>query len=207
MQVTISVDDGCDLDYRLAKLFEKYNVSAIFYWPVDIQLLAIQKGWKALTPEHEQYISENFEIGSHTITHRYLTQIPHDEAVTEITSSKQILEDKYDQNITKFCYPRGYSTPKIAEAVKNAGYSSARSTSIGHIGRPDDPFMAGTAVHMGCPVRPEYEGSNWVEYGRKMFRNAQLRDWDFEAFCHSWEIERYNEWANVEKFIKEIARG
>lgn len=206
MQVTISVDDGADLDYRLAKLFEKYDIDAVFYWPVDIQLLSMEKGWKALTPEHEQYIAERFEIGSHTITHRYLTQIPLDEAITEITGSKQILEEKYGREITKFCYPRGYANDTLKQAVKKAGYTYARSTAIGHVGKPVDPFFAGVAVHMGCPVRPEYDGTNWMEYGLKMYERAKEKDLDYEIFCHSWEIDRYNEWRNVEKFIKEVAK-
>lgn len=206
MKILISVDDGCDSDFRLVKLLERYGLDAVFFWPVDIQGLAMQKGWKPLTPIHEAYISRNFEIGSHTISHRYLTQISHDEAVGEIKDSKQMLENKYDQNITKFCYPRGYTTPKLASAVKNAGYKYARTTSIGHIGAPDDPFMAGTAVHMGCPVRQEYEGTNWLEYGKKMWLKAKDKDLDFHAWCHSWEIDRYNEWDNVAKFFKEISR-
>lgn len=206
MNILISVDDGCDSDFRLAKLLQKYDLNAVFFWPVDIQGLAIYKGWKPLTPIHEAFIAREFEVGSHTISHRYLTQIPFEEAVTEIVDSKKTLENKYDQNITKFCYPRGYATPKLAQVVKKAGYEYARTTAIGHVGRPDDPYMAGTAVHMGCPVRLEYEGTNWFKYGLKMFHKAKSKDKDFHAWCHSWEIDRYNEWENVEKFFKEITK-
>lgn len=207
MKILISVDDACDSDFRLARLLDKYGLDGIFYWPVDIQGLAIQKGWKPLTPIHEAFIARNFEIGSHTISHRYLTQIPYDEAAGEIKDSKKMLENKYEQNITKFCYPRGYTNPKLCKAVKDAGYSSARTTAIGFIGEPENPYNAGTAVHMGCPVRPEYEGTNWMEYGLKLFKEAKEKDLDFEAWCHSWEINRYNEWDNVDKFLKEISRA
>lgn len=207
MQVTISVDDGCDSDYRLAKLFLKYNIKAVFYWPVDIHGLSMTKHWKAIEPSHEEFIAQNFEIGSHTISHRYLTQIPENEAIDEIIQSKKILENKYGQPITKFCYPRGYTTPKLTETVKQAGYELGRSTVIGHIGKPENPFFASTAVHMGCPIRAEYVGSTWLDYGLKLFEQAQKENKDFEAWAHSWEIDRYNEWANVETFIKELSRG
>ena len=207
MQITISCDDGCDSDYKLAKLLEKYDLDATFYWPVDVQTLAFQKGWEPLTPAHEAYIARNFEIGSHTVSHRYLTKIPLKEAVGEIKDSKKILENKYDQNITKFCYPRGYSNPEMTQAVKDAGYSYGRSTLIGHIGEDADPYFAATAVHMGCPIREEYKGMTWMDYGYKLFEEAKEKDLDFHAWCHSWEIDRYNEWKNVEYFLREISRG
>lgn len=207
MRIQISVDDGTKDDIRIARLCEKYGVDCTFYLPVDIVGVCLQKGWEPLKPQDEEYIARNFEIGSHTITHRHLTQIPIEEAIEEIKDSKTILENKYDQNITKFCYPRGYANETLKKVVEKSGYTYARSTAIGHIGEPDDPLFASTAVHMGCPVREEYKGSTWLDYGLKLLDKAREEDKDFEAWCHSWELTRYNEWNNVELFIKELARG
>lgn len=207
MQVKISIDDGCTDDIKIARLCEKLGLNdVVFYWPVDMLGLGITKGWNALTPSQEAYIARNFEIGSHTITHRYLTKIPLEEARGEIFDSKHMLENKYDKKITKFCYPRGYANEEIKGMVKAAGYEYARSTEIGHIGKPEDPMFAATAVHMGCPIRPEYEGTTWQEYGMKLLKQARDEDKDLEAWAHSWEITRYNEWKNVEKFLKELTR-
>lgn len=207
MKIRLSVDDGTRDDFRIAKLCEKYGVECVFYWPVDIQGVSLLKGWEPLRPQDEEWIARNFEIGSHTITHRYLTQIPMDEAISEIVDSKKILENKYDQNITKFCYPRGYTNEALINVVKNAGYFYARGTGIGHIGEPEDPFFASTAVHLGCPIREEYKGSTWLDYGMQKLKQARDQDKDFEAWGHSWEVTRYNEWKNVEKFVKELGRG
>lgn len=207
MRISLSVDDATKNDIRIARLCEKYGIDCVFYFPVDIVGVSLMKGWEPLRPQDEEYIARNFEIGSHTITHRYLTQIPFTEAVEEIIESKEILESKYDQNITKFCYPRGYTNEKLKKIVENAGYTYARSTAIGHIGEPEDPFFASTAVHIGCPVREEYRGSTWLEYGLKLLEKARAEDKDFEGWMHSWEVTKYNEWKNVERFIKELARG
>lgn len=207
MQISISVDDGCDSDFKLAKLLQKYNIKGVFYWPVDVHGLSLNKHWPAITPNHEEYIANNFEIGSHTISHRYLTQIPFEEAYDEITQSRKMLQEKYGQEITKFCYPRGYANESLIEAVKEAGYDYGRSTAIGYIGNPENPYFAPTAVHIGCPIRTEYIGTNWYDYGIKLFKKAKEQNLDFEAWCHSWEIDRYNEWDNVEQFLMEISRG
>lgn len=207
MKIVLSIDDGTKDDIKIARLCDKYGVDCIFYWPVDIIGVCLMKGWEPLKPQDEEWISRNFEIGSHTITHRYLTQIPIGEAIEEIFESKKILENKYDQNITKFAYPRGYSNDAIRHSVKNAGYLYARSTAIGHIGAPDDVFFASTAVHMGCPVRAEYQGTTWLDYGLKLLDKARKEDKDFQAWGHSWEITKYNQWKEVEKFIKELGRG
>jgi hypothetical protein len=207
MRITLSIDDGTKDDIRIAKLCDKYGIDCLFYWPVDIEGVCMLKGWEPVSPKDEAWIARNFEIGSHTVTHRYLTQIPLGEAIYEIVDSKIILEDKYDQNITKFAYPRGYANETLVQAVKDAGYTYARSTEIGHIGKPDNALFAQTAVHIGCPVRKEYSGTTWLEYGMELLEQARAEDKDFEGWMHSWEVTRYNEWGNVEKFIKELARG
>lgn len=207
MTVTISVDDGSKEDIKIAKLCLKYGVKAVFYWPVDMYGLSLQKGWDSLSIKDEQWIADNFEIGSHTISHRYLTRIKQAEAFEEVIESRDILRSKYHQDINRFCYPRGYANEDIIVAVKEAGYSTARSTEIGHIGKPDDPFFAPTAVHLGCPVRDEYKGTNWFDYGMKLLEQARKEDKDFEAWLHSWEVDRYNCWGEVENFIKEMGRG
>lgn len=207
MKILLSIDDGTKDDIRIARLCEKYGVECVFYWPVDIQGVCLLKDWEALRPQDEEWIAQRFEIGSHTITHRYLTQIPVGEAIDEIIQSRKILSLKYDQDVTKFCYPRGYANETLIKAVENAEYTYGRSTQIGHIGEPENRFFASTAVHIGCPVRDEYKGSTWLEYGLNLLEAARAQDKDFEAWGHSWEITKFGEWKNVEKFIKELSRG
>lgn len=204
MRILISVDDGCAKDIKIAKLCEKYNNDAIFFWPVDFISLSIQKNYEPLTTAQESYISRNFEIGSHGVTHAYLTKIPPRLAKQEIFESKEMLENKYEQNIRSFCYPRGYANKQIIKWVKDAGYSYARSTAVGHIGDPKDVYFAETAVHMGCPIRPEYKGTTWQEYGMKLAIEAKKKAKRFHAWCHSWEIDKYNQWREVENFLRDV---
>ena len=207
VKILLSIDDGSKEDIKIAKLCKKYGVEAVFYWPVDMYGLSLQKGWDSLNPKDEAWIADNFEIGSHTISHRYLTRIPIDEAIDEVAESRKMLQRKYNQSIDKFCYPRGYANEQIMAVVEQAGYRLARSTEIGHIGTPDNPFFAPTAVHIACPVRVEYKGTNWFDYGLKLLKQARKENKDFEGWLHGWEVSRYHCWGEVENFIKEMANG
>lgn len=206
MRISASIDDGCKHDLKLAHLFEKYEIDAVFYWPANTVMLAEQKGWDALTPQEEAAIAKKFEIGSHGVTHAYLTRIPMREAIDEIRDSRSMLQAMHGQEIKKFCYPRGYANAELREVVKQAGYESARSTIIGHIGEQKDPYFEASAVHIGCPVRPEYEGTTWQDYGLRLFRQAKEQNKDYHFWGHSWEIDKYGEWDNVEEFIKELVK-
>ena len=70
-------------------------------------------------------------IGSHTLTHPRLTQLPLAEAREEIVSSKKKLEDLFDVPIEHFCYPYGDWNPAVRDLVAAAGYRTACTTDFG----------------------------------------------------------------------------
>jgi len=72
-----------------------------------------------------------FEIGSHTVSHRFLSSLPDSEVVKEITDSKNKLETFLNNKVSCFSYPGGKYTKKIVEMVKDAGYQCAFTTDIG----------------------------------------------------------------------------
>src|SRR5207237_6708341 len=68
--VTTSWDDGHKLDVRLAALLKKYGIKGTFYiCPQDQEF----KDEDLLSPQDILSISQDFEIGGHTITHPHLT--------------------------------------------------------------------------------------------------------------------------------------
>lgn len=188
------------------KLCLKYDLKAIFYIPIDYIGLAYQKGYEPLGTQTYRKIIDNFEVGSHGVSHAYLTRIPKEKAKEEIFESKKMLENLTGQTVTKFCYPRGYFDSEIKQMVKEAGYTSARTTAIGYLQPGDDLFEEKTTVHMGCPIRPEYEGTTWIEYARSLLVKAKPDD-TFHVWGHSHEIDRYGEWSNVEQFFKELSEA
>lgn len=75
-------------------------------------------------------------IGSHTMSHRYLPDLPLDEVRRELAGSKAELERILGREVPLFSYPIGGMTPAIQELVREAGYSTATTTNHGR-GRHD----------------------------------------------------------------------
>ena len=72
--------------------------------------------------------NNGINIGSHTISHPFLTLMPYEEAEYEIKESKIILEKKLNTNIDFFAYPFGNKSSyneKVIDIVNDAGYLGA----------------------------------------------------------------------------------
>ncbi|WP_390593344.1 polysaccharide deacetylase family protein [Simiduia litorea] len=51
--------------------------------------------------------SEGLDVGSHTVSHRILSNLSDEELTTELATSKQRIEDELGNNCTGICYPNG----------------------------------------------------------------------------------------------------
>ena len=193
MKIQFSFDDATLPDIKIAELLEEFNFkdNTVFYFPVMPSVVNEPKGRQSLTNEQQQVIANNFEIGSHTISHRLLTRIPLDDAKIEIIDSRKILQDKFNQNINKFSYPRGYANPDLQKTVQDAGYLSGRSTLVGYIHESENPYFEQTTVHIGND-RKEYGGKTWYEYASHMLSIAkETPDSIFHCWGHGYELNAY----------------
>lgn len=68
---------------------------------------------------------ENISIGSHTLTHPYLSRLENSISEKEITKSKEIIEDKLNSRVKYFCYPSGDFSSREVEYLKKAEYEAA----------------------------------------------------------------------------------
>lgn len=209
IKIEASIDDGAKFDKKLAKLFIDAGIPTTVYLPVDYVGISYIKGYPPLSEQNLRWIEDNCEIGSHTVSHPYLTRIPLEQARQEIVDSKNMLEARHGRKITSFCYPRGYANADIIKLVKDAGYTTARNTLVGNLYKPEDPLWTPTTVHLGVN-RNEYGGLDWLEYACKMFDKAkELADRSeiiYHIWGHGWEIEKHNQWHKVEELIK-VLRG
>jgi len=114
--IALTFDDCFVYFYNNAfPLLKKYNLKSSIYIITDYI-----NGPNYLTTEQLKEINESgiVDIQSHTLSHRYLTRIPIDEASKEIIDSKVALKDLLDVNSTVFCYPIGDYNNKIVDIVK-----------------------------------------------------------------------------------------
>lgn len=81
--------------------------------------------------EVREISKQGHAIGSHTKSHRPLSQLTENEAKNEIFESRTILSEKIGQNVVGFSYPRGDWNQNISEMVIESGYSYAVTTRYG----------------------------------------------------------------------------
>jgi peptidoglycan/xylan/chitin deacetylase (PgdA/CDA1 family) len=180
----LSVDDGCASDMRVAELARRYKIETIFYWPVEWHSLAYDNGYEPLNFLQAQVIAAHFEIGAHTVTHRHLTKLSFEEAKKEIIDSKEMLEKLFGKTIKKFCPPRGYTTEELTERTL-VHYESQRLT------------KGKGLVH----IHPNSGANNNMDW--RLFALAQ--DEVKELWCHSWELDKFDLWDQLEEYLAEHA--
>jgi peptidoglycan/xylan/chitin deacetylase (PgdA/CDA1 family) len=203
MKIISSWDDGGIKDMRIADLMSKHGIETTFYIPVLWQRVNTLKRRYSIDLNELRKISKDHHIGAHTITHPHLTSLSPDDAWTEIFDSKKMLEELVGKAVTSFCYPRGYFNESIKEMVRISGYEDARTTKVGYL-YSEDPYETHTALHVGYP-RKEYGDKHWTLWGQELFMKAQADpDAVFHFWGHSEEVDRLDEWENLEMFLEKI---
>lgn len=164
-EVLLTFDDGYkDFIENALPLLEKYNFTAVVFvvaglvgtfnvW--DHEKLRVKKtlmDWKDL----EYIVKRGIKLGSHTLTHPYLTKLDLKEAKKEIEGSKKILEDKLGVEIDYFCYPYGDYNKQVKELVKEAGYKYAFSTKLGTFKENNDPYEIPRITVFGNIILPKF---------------------------------------------------
>jgi peptidoglycan/xylan/chitin deacetylase (PgdA/CDA1 family) len=105
-------------------------------------------------PQIREWLTAGHQIGSHTLTHPFLTRLTRERAREEIFSSKKTLEDKFGVAVRHFCYPYGDWNPAILELVAEAGYDTACTTEFGINNPTNSPLSLKR-------ITARYQSLNW----------------------------------------------
>jgi peptidoglycan/xylan/chitin deacetylase (PgdA/CDA1 family) len=84
--------------------------------------------------------AQGLDIGSHTMTHRWLPSLPRHEVDAELRDSKAALDALLGRPVTGLAYPMGGWTPAVARAAEAAGYRYAVTVDRGRERRADRPY-------------------------------------------------------------------
>ena len=113
-------------------------------------LIGLSNEWEMLEGEARQplmdetqikeWLTAGHEIGSHTLTHPFLTRLNRQQAGEEISASKKKLEDRFGRPVRHFCYPYGDWNPAVRDLVMAAGYETACTTDFGVNAGATPPF-------------------------------------------------------------------
>jgi peptidoglycan/xylan/chitin deacetylase (PgdA/CDA1 family) len=148
--VVFTFDDGyADTLEAAAPLLKHYGFRATCYvvsgavgtynsW--DAELLRETKPLMR-RDQLEQWLAAGMEVGSHSLSHPRLLELPPDAARSEIAESRTALRNMLGIPIEHFAYPYGHFTADIVELVRQAGYSSAMTVLPGIARASDDPLQ------------------------------------------------------------------
>jgi peptidoglycan-N-acetylglucosamine deacetylase len=216
--VTISWDDGHPSDLRVAELLAKYGLRGTFYVP-----RTAPGGTMAAAQVRE--LSDNFEIGAHTLHHRILTDATEEEASDEITGSKSWVEDTTGATCSMFCAPQGRFTGRHLEMARSAGYLGFRTVELSSLDFPRwqyDVLLLPTTVQayqhsafalarnaakrmaFGNLWQFVVHGTSleWPKMARSFLHHAVTFGGVFHLWGHSWELEGAGDWRRLEETLR-----
>lgn len=191
MLLEISVDDGCWYDFRSLGLLERYGLLkySTFYIALRHQ--------KALTTEEIKIIGDMVEVGGHTFSHALLTRLDEKERMFQLSEGRRILQDITGQEVLRFCYPKGWHNQDVEKSVEKAGFNIGRTMKLGiKTLEGYSPYRRPVTAHIY--PRPEYNGD--IVQGAINLMGGDY----FGLVFHSWEVERFNLWKELEAVLKYI---
>lgn len=207
--VTTSWDDGHKLDLKLAMLLKKYGIKGTFY--ISPENREFKKS-DLLTNQEIKTLAQDFEIGTHTMTHPVLTKISLLHAEKEIRDSKKYLENILNKKINAFCYPGGKFNYAVREMVSNSGLKMARTTKRFADNIGGDPFSLPTTVHVYTHLQDLFNVPNifsyktflWDRLAKLHFDTVYKHGGVFHLWGHAWEIEKLGFWYKLENVFAYI---
>jgi peptidoglycan/xylan/chitin deacetylase (PgdA/CDA1 family) len=88
----------------------------------------------------EEMAASNINFGSHSLSHRILTQIDHEEARHEISESKRLLEKQLGSEVNAIAYPNGNCNPVIEKIVDESGFQVGFIMGGGYVSQDSNPM-------------------------------------------------------------------
>ena len=224
MIIVTSWDDGYPADMKIADLLDHHGLKGTFFACINNK-----EGRPVLNKTDLRELDSRFEIGSHTFNHTRLSGIENGSAEKEIREGKKSLEDILGHNVDGFCYPGGHITPHAMNCLRKYGVRYARTIENFCMDTGENPYQIPTTLQL-FPHNKQVYLRNYFKRGNfknrwACFRHAMKSDslWDaldlivdecskregvLHLWGHSWEIEQYNLWKELDAFfsrVKELA--
>jgi peptidoglycan/xylan/chitin deacetylase (PgdA/CDA1 family) len=213
--LSFSWDDGAVEDLKLMDLSISYNIPGIFFIPSTNSERKV-----ILNTEIKLLAKNNFEIGAHTYSHAYLTQLSLKKADEELLTGKSFLEQILGKEVPHFCFPGGKFNPELVEMSKQY-YKSARTADTGALIQ-NNSYLVKPTFHFFERGKKSliYNGfKNSSTIFRLSLANILSRNY-FDLIInlivglnnlpdtnkiiiwgHSWEIEKFQLWSRLENLF------
>jgi peptidoglycan/xylan/chitin deacetylase (PgdA/CDA1 family) len=151
--VCITFDDGCETDLiAAAPVLNEFGFRATFY------LTAGFLGTSGYLDANQvrQLDEHGFEIGCHSMTHRYLSDVGETEMKHEIIDAKLQIERIVGRPIEHFSLPGGRYDARTLEMARKAGFRTV-ATSLFHVNSAStSPYKLGRVAIRRNTARGEF---------------------------------------------------
>jgi peptidoglycan/xylan/chitin deacetylase (PgdA/CDA1 family) len=176
--VIITFDDTDVSVYEIAfPILQDHGMKAVLFVLGDLSVRTnIWDKFQGITAPlvNESQILEmrtaGFEIGSHSLTHRRLTEEANESAWNEIVRSRMSLEILLSEKVETFAYPYGLLNQTVKGMVAEAGYSFACAAYSGPTNFENDLLEirrirvknSSTAIVFWFQLQPAYALYRWA---------------------------------------------
>jgi peptidoglycan/xylan/chitin deacetylase (PgdA/CDA1 family) len=145
--VAITFDDGSETDSLVAApLLARYNFRATFYVVTN---WINRRGWLS-SPQLRDLADAGFEIGCHSRSHAFLSDLEISDLKNEIVTGKDELEQILGRRIEHFSCPGGRWSQRVSQVAREAGYRSVVTSRTGINYAKGDPYrLARVAILRG----------------------------------------------------------
>ena len=183
----ITFDDGYldNLEVALPLLKQFEATACIFVttsWCGKKDLPSATTGYPILSwPQLRQLADAGVDIGAHTVSHPFLTDIAPESAWEEIHQAKHEIEDRLGLEAQAFSYPNSKHNQLIREMVQRAGYLLAFGGNPGLSHRETDRYnLYRPTIFNFCKV---------LEFGLSICTGVDMRS-------------RYRDWKRQRRILK-----
>jgi len=138
--VTITFDDGCETDLlAAAPILRQAGFNATFF----ITCGRLGKPGYLSVAQLKEISGRGFEIGCHSMTHPYLTDLEEKDLRHEIYDAKSQLEQIIGRPVDHFSCPGGRCDQRVVTVARAAGYRTLSTSRIQANSADTDVFALG----------------------------------------------------------------
>jgi len=154
--VAITFDDGCETDLLIAApLLQERGFGATFYIVAGF----LGRPGFLIGSQVRRLAESGFEIGCHSMTHPYLTDLDERQLRVELVDAKDRLEQLTGRPVAHLSCPGGRWDERVAGLARDSGYTSVVTSRVGPNRPGDDPFrLARVAVQRGTSLT-DFDGT------------------------------------------------
>lgn len=196
---TLSYDDGCVGDRKLAALFNKYHLKGTFH--LNSRSLLDSDDKKHVNADEIKELYAGHEVSIHSLTHPNLAHISRDLQLYEIMKDRENLERLCGYAVRGMSYPLNSWNPDTLDVLKAIGIVYSRTTeSTGNFSLPKDWLLWHPTAHHSHRIAELAD--------RFLNLNADLAT--LYVWGHSFEFDLHpddpqNNWTMMETFCEKMS--